>query len=239
MQQLTLDVRLPDLATFGNFVTGDNGEAVDAVRQHAETRPDPVLWLRGPAGVGKTHLLAASCNLIVAAGGKAALLSGARARDVAPVATDGWASLHLLALDDLEGFAADPAWEQVLFTVFNQLRERRGAMLVASRVGPRQIPFRLPDLASRLASGPVYQLRPLSDDERLAALGRRAHQRGFELPDETARYLMYRVPRDLPSLFALLDQLDVAALSAQRRLTIPFVREVLGRSQTGSENFED
>ena len=235
MQQLTLAVQLPDRATFENFVIGRNAEAVAAVRLHAERRPDPMMWLRGPAGVGKSHLLAAACNFLHRAGGQAAFLSGSGAARASPAATDGWSKLHLVAIDNIEQMAGHLAWEQALFTVFNQLRDAHGAMLVASRSGPREIGFALPDLASRLASGPVYQLRPLSDDERLAALVARAQRRGFELPEETARYLMYRVPRDLSSLFALLDRLDSASLSAHRRLTIPFVRQILKKE---SENIE-
>lgn len=237
MQQLTLAVQLPDRATFDNFVVGRNSEAVAAVRLHAERRPDPAMWLRGPAGVGKSHLLAAACNFLHHAGGKAALLSGTGAAGASPAATDGWSRLHLVAIDNIEQIAGHQAWEQALFTVFNQLREAHGAMLVASRCGPREVGFVLPDLASRLASGPVYQLRPLSDEERLDALIGRAQRRGFELPEETARYLMYRVPRDLSSLFALLDRLDSASLSAHRRLTIPFVRGIL-QPDHGSENLE-
>ncbi|NND58711.1 MAG: DnaA regulatory inactivator Hda [Gammaproteobacteria bacterium] len=238
MRQLTLDVQLPDLATFGNFVSGDNAEVVDAVRRHAESRPDPVLWLRGPADVGKSHLLAAACNLLRAAGGKVAFLSGAGAAQATPAATDGWSSLHLVAIDNIDAIAGHREWEKTLFAVFNQLRDAHGAMLVASRSGPRDVEFALPDLASRLASGPVYQLRPISDGDRLAALRARAQQRGFELPEETGRFLMYRVPRDLSSLFDLLDHLDVAALRAQRRLTIPFVRQIL-QSRQGSEDLEN
>ena len=56
----------------------------------------------------------------------------------------------------------------------------------------------------------------------------RAAQRGFELPEETLRYLQRRLPRDMRSMCELLDALDDAALAAQRRLTIPFIREVIG-----------
>ena len=70
--------------------------------------------------------------------------------------------------------------------------------------------------------------RPLDDAGRLQVLQLRAQGRGFELPDETGVYLLRRYPRDLPALCGLLERLDQASLVAQRRLTIPFVKAVLG-----------
>ena len=76
----------------------------------------------------------------------------------------------------------------------------------------------------------MFQLRVLDEAEQQAALQLRAHLRGFDLPDETSRWLQRRYPRDMRKLYDLLDTLDEAALVAQRRLTIPFIREVLGSS---------
>jgi DnaA family protein len=91
----------------------------------------------------------------------------------------------------------------------------------------RECPVVLPDLQSRLARLPVFQVQALGDDERVAALQLRAQHRGLDLPDDTARYLLKRSRRDMASLYALLDKLDLEALRAQRRLTIPFVKGVL------------
>jgi DnaA family protein len=73
----------------------------------------------------------------------------------------------------------------------------------------------------------VYQVRDLDEAGRVDALQRRAAQRGLQLPQETSEYLLRRMPRDLPSLFEILDQLDEASLVAQRRLTVPFIRDAL------------
>src|SRR5258708_6496651 len=80
---------------------------------------------------------------------------------------------------------------------------------------------------SRAAACVVYQLRELDDDGRIEALRLRAAQRGLQLPYETSEYLLKRMPRDMRSLFEILDQLDEASLVAQRRLTIPFIRDAL------------
>jgi DnaA family protein len=89
-------------------------------------------------------------------------------------------------------------------------------------------PFQLPDLLSRLGSGPVYRINELDDQGKQSALQLHARNRGFDMPDDVANYLLKHCPRDMVSLFKILDQLDEASLSAQRKLTIPFVSTLLG-----------
>ena len=118
-------------------------------------------------------------------------------------------------------------WEQALFKLFNAAGEAQTRLVFAARSAPTAIAWTLADWASRAASCSVYQLRLLDDDERIEALRMRANVRGLELPLETAEYLLRRMPRDQQVLFDLVDTLDDAALAAQRRLTVPFVREAL------------
>ncbi len=230
MDQLSLDVRLPDQADFANYVRGANDAAVDALVLHSTERHDPVLWLWGAPATGKSHLLVAACRQCDDAGGTAAFLSGSEIERLSPGDLQAWDGYDLVAVDDVDALAGNASWENALFELFNALRDAGGVMLVSAGAPPRDIGFGLADLASRLSQGPVYRLVSLSDDERLAALRVRASDRGFELPDETGRYLLYRYPRDLSSLFAVLDRLDDASLRAQRRITVPFVKQVLERS---------
>jgi len=111
--------------------------------------------------------------------------------------------------------------------LYNRVRDAGGRLVVAGEAGPAGSGFDLVDLASRLAWGPVFHLQELDDAGKRQALFRRAAARGVEMPDEVANYLISRCPRDMGSLFRLLDRLDEASLSAQRRLTIPFVRALI------------
>lgn len=229
MDQLILDVRLPDQADFDNFVPGTNAATVSAVLRHASQGADPVFWLRGSAAVGKSHLLLAACRLVTDRGAESGFFAASRADRLLPGDIAQWGDKDFVAIDDVDHLAGSDRWERALFELFNALRDRNKVMLVAARPVPRDVAFALPDLASRMSSGPVYKLNPLTDDERLDALRVRAQKRGFELPDDTGRYLMHRYPRDLSTLFEVLDRLDDASLRAQRRVTIPFVKEVLQR----------
>lgn len=207
-------------AVFDSFWPGPNGEIVAALRAPSTTP----LWLWGAAGSGKTHLLQAVC---AATGESAAYFPLARSLALPPEALAGFERSAVLCIDDADAVAGDLAWERALFRVFNEAAELRTRLIFAAAAPPRQAEWRLEDWRSRAAAGVVYQLRELDDAGRVEALRLRAAQRGLQLPYETSEYLLKRMPRDLRSLFEVLDLLDEASLAAQRRLTIPFIRDAL------------
>jgi len=107
------------------------------------------------------------------------------------------------------------------------MRSAGGRFLLTGRVPPKGLDVALPDLASRVAAALVVRLAPLVDSDRAQALQRRARDLGFTVPTDVAAYLLRRFPRDLPSLFGLLDRLDEESLAAQRKVTLPLVRALL------------
>ncbi|MBK9251091.1 MAG: DnaA regulatory inactivator Hda [Proteobacteria bacterium] len=227
MRQLTLGVRLTDRALLGNFLAGDNPLALAAARELAATAGAGALFVHGAAGSGKTHLLQGLCVAVPGA----AYLPLATLAELGPGVLEGAAGLPLVAIDDLHLIAGDAAWEQALFRLHN---ERRGSgMAVAATAPATRLPLRLPDLASRLAALTHYGLRPLDEDQQRQALQLRARTRGFELPDETVGFLQRRFARDMGRLTAILDELDAASLAEQRRVTVPFIRQVLGMQEPG------
>ena len=199
MEQLPLGVRLRDQATFETFQPGGNLEALQHLEALAEGRAGCSACLSCPE---------------LRAGGAGALL--------------GWQGFGLLALDDLDALVGDAAFERALFPVFLDAQERGAALVVAADRAPAALRWSLADLGSRFGGSAVFQLRALEDDDQVAALRARATARGLELPEETARYLQRRLPRDMASLCGVLDALDTASMAAQRRITVPFIREVLG-----------
>ena len=220
MKQLALGVRLRADAVFDSYWPGPNGEIIAALRAPSTTP----LWLWGAAGSGKTHLLQAVC---AATGESAAYFPLARSLALPPEALAGFERSGVLCIDDADAVAGDLAWERALFRVFNEAAELRTRLIFAAASPPRQAEWRLEDWRSRAAASVVYQLRELDDAGRIEALRLRAAQRGLQLPYETSEYLLKRMPRDLRSLFEVLDLLDEASLAAQRRLTIPFIRDAL------------
>ncbi len=146
-----------------------------------------------------------------------------------PEVLDGMEQLALVCIDNIECIAGDEEWEMAIFNLYNRILETgRTRLFITGDRPPRQLNLRLPDLASRLDWGQIYKLQPLSDEEKLLALQLRGKLRGFELPEDVGRFLLKRLDREMRTLFMTLDQLDRASITAQRKLTIPFVKEILG-----------
>ena len=229
MRQLPLGVQLGDSMRFETYAAGANAGAVEALRRLAAGTASAPVWIYGPRGTGRSHLLQATCAAAGDAGRAAAYLPLAQVRADGARRLDGFDRLEIVALDDVEAVAGDTAFEAALFTLYNGLAEHGGGLALAGAGSPGATPIRLPDLASRLAASEVHRLEPLAESQQAEALKRRAERRGLELPDETLAFLTRRAPRDFATLCRMLDALDIESLAAQRRLTVPFVRDWLAR----------
>lgn len=226
--QLPLGVGLRDDATFANFLSGPNASLVDHLVHQLDSGGEPFLYLWGKPGVGRSHLLQAACHAASDQDRRALYLPLEELGHFPPLMLEEVERLDLVAIDDLERVVGRKRWEEALFHAFNRLRDAGKRLVIAAEAAPRQLPVRLPDLASRLTWGMTFQVQGLDDEQRLAALTLRARVRGMQLPDEVARYILHRGPRRLGELFEALEALDRASLSAQRKLTIPFVKQALG-----------
>jgi DnaA family protein len=221
--QLPLKLALDDHASFDTFVGGSNATAVEHVRALATGAGDTV-WLWGAAGTGRSHLLQAACRTATVAERRAMYVALPAA---SPAILADLDHVDLLALDDVHSIAGDSTWERPLFVILNAFLSRRGALLLAADAPGGRCGFGIADLASRAAGAVTYRLAPLADAERAAALKLHAAARGIELDAAAAEFLLKRVARDMTALTHWLARLDRASLSAQRRLTIPFIREQL------------
>jgi len=221
---MALPLRLADHAVFESYLSAGNEALVALLGDLADGQVEQGCWLWGAPAVGKTHLLQAVCDR---AGDRSVYVPLRMLVDAGPEILDGLASRDLICIDDIDTVAGRADWEESLFALFNQLIDADRILIVSAAMSSRECPISLPDLQSRLARLVTYQVQALGEDERILALQLRARHRGLDLPDDTARYLLSRSRRDMASLYGLLDKLDHEALRAQRRLTIPFVKEVL------------
>ncbi len=211
---------------FASFLPARNLQAVAHAIRTANGETTGAVWMCGPPGAGKTHLLQAICAQ-ASETGRAAYLPLEALAHLGVGVLEGVAQFECVCLDDLDRVAREVEWERALFGLLREMEERGGRLVVAAKAPPALWQWRLPDLGSRLAAAAIFQLRVLDEAEQREALQLRARQRGFELPDDTSRWLQRRFPRDMRTLYELLDTLDEAALVAQRRLTVPFIRSVL------------
>jgi DnaA-homolog protein len=227
VQQLPLGVRIPDRAVFESFLPAKNLQAVEHATRLARGEVTGVTWICGARSAGKTHLLQAVCSRASDTGSRAGYFPLTKLASLGPEVLDGLSLLECACIDDIDCVIGELVWERALFGVFREAQEKDTRLLVAAKSPPALQSWKLPDLGSRFTAAAIFQLRELDELEQQQALQLRARLRGFEIPDETSRWLQRRFPRDMRTMYELLDTLDEAALVAQRRLTVPFIRSVL------------
>ncbi|NKB38867.1 MAG: DnaA regulatory inactivator Hda [Gammaproteobacteria bacterium] len=227
-QQIPLAFNKYDQIDFELFEVGRNQAVVKYLNNLLKEKFDnQIAYLWGAPGSGKSHLLQAACTAAARDKLTVAYIPLKEASELSPAMLEGLESLALICLDDIDKIAGKTDWEEAIFHLYNRLRDANIPLLISSNCSPLASEVLLPDLKSRLAWGQVFHLLPLNESEALNSLMRRAHSRGFDLPNEVAGYLIKRVSRDMHSLFGVLDKLDRASLVAKKKLSIPFVRELL------------
>jgi DnaA family protein len=226
-RQMPLALRLQHAPSLDDFIVGDNAGVIAALAASL-AGGEPLIFLSGPPGSGRSHLLLGQCAAAERRGLQAVYLPLGQRAGLTPAMLEGLEQLDLVAVDDIDAIAGEPAWEQAVFVLFNRCRDAGTRMLFSAARGPAALPLGLADLKSRLAWGLSLTLRPLSDGGRLALLKSLAARRALSLPDEVARYLLERTARHPANLVDTIERLDRASLAEQRRLTIPFVRHSLG-----------
>lgn len=224
--QLPLGLEPGELFNFDTFVEGDNALAAGIVRQCVLGEGERQIYLWAESGQGKSHLLQACCHLAAQHQRAACYFTAQQMLASSPAMFDGLEQLSLVCLDDLSQWLLSRQWQEALFDLINRIRESGNSLLLASTSSPENSRIELADLRSRLSWGPVFQLKPLTDAQKISAMKIRARKSGLELADNVAEYLLRRYPRDLNALFERLAVLDKAAMSMQRSLTIPLIRSV-------------
>ncbi len=225
--QLPLALRYPPDQRLETFVAAPAG-VQEQLLELATQGGGEWVYLAGPAGVGKTHLLLATCAAADGAGRRAVYLPLAAAVGRLREALEALEGNAVVALDGLQAIAGNRDDEIALFDAHNRARAAGTTLIYAARDNPEALDLVLPDLRSRLSQCVRITLASLDDDGRREVLRQRAQRRGLVLEALALDWLLKRVDRDLAGLTDLLDRLDRASLAAQRRITVPFLRLTLG-----------
>lgn len=225
--QLPLAFRMPDDVSLDSFIPAGNNEILHAVRQLVQAPTEPLLYISGPRQSGKTHLASALCVAATETGLNSAYLPLNELAQLAPSALQDLHQLDLVCVDDVQAVAGKPEWQEALFILFNQARDNNSRLLFTADSGPGALPLELADLKSRLSWGVSYKLVPLTDEGKKHLLLQAADRRGLILKQDVASYILSRYSRDIPALLTFIDRLDQASMAAQRKLTLPFVRQQL------------
>ena len=227
--QMALDLSLREKVSFDSFVRGHNGELLHHLNRIArgeETQATLYIW--GENAAGKSHLLNACYQAAEENGQSPWFVALTELADV-----NGGESIfqelddyRVYLVDDLDRIAGNMTWEEQLFQLCNHSRDAGKSLIIAATAPPANLNLGLRDLVTRLMSGLTYQVLPLAEDQKAIALKERAAARGFEISDETVRYILTHYRRDMGNLFNILDQVDKASLEQKRLITIPFLKSL-------------
>lgn len=221
-RQLTLGLSLKEDATFSNFYPAKNQQLLSCL---TDVTQEQFIYLWGAAGTGRSHLLQACCHQVAES---SVYIPLSEWQALSPDIFCDLEQLSLVCIDDVNAIKGQRDWEEALFHLYNRIRAAKTRLVVAANASPTQLGLSLADLSTRLAWGLVFHVEPLSDSDKCAALSMRAKQQGMVLSPDVGDFLLRHCPRDTKSLFDLLERLDELSLVAQRRLTIPFVKQALG-----------
>lgn len=227
--QLALMVQLPDDETFASFKGDVNQGVVSQLKSFIEQKQQNAhsFYLFGLASTGKSHLLHASSSYAAHLGKSSVCLSCAELMQLPVAVLEGLEQIDFICLDDIHLIADNTQWQQAIFDLYNRVLEQNNYLLISGDESAQQLGISLPDLVSRLSWGLTEQVKPMDDAEKVQALQYRATQRGLFLSDDVVKFLLNRFSRDMSSLIKSLDALDKASIQEQRKITIPFIKEVL------------
>ncbi|MEA9725672.1 DnaA regulatory inactivator Hda [Xanthomonas campestris] len=225
--QLPLTLRAPSDQRLDSYIAAPDG-LIAQLQAFAAGQLSDWLYLAGPSGTGKTHLALSVCAAAEQAGRSSAYLplqaAAGRLRD----ALEALEGRSVVALDGVDSIAGQREDEVALFDFHNRARAAGITLLYTARQMPDGLALVLPDLRSRLSQCVRISLPVLDDVARAAVLRDRAQRRGLALDEAAIDWLLTHSERELAGLVALLDRLDRESLAAQRRVTVPFLRRVLG-----------
>ncbi|WP_347252167.1 DnaA regulatory inactivator Hda [Legionella sp.] len=226
-RQLALAIQRNDEATLADFCWGANPLLEQQINDGLSGIGERLFYLWGNSGCGKTHLLQACCQ--ARANASSIYLPLPILKEWGPESLDNLSEQTLIAIDDIDAIVADKAWEEALFHLYNKVRDNGKTMLlISSRKSLPNLDIHLADLKSRLVWGLVIQLNELDDELKIKTLQQHANKRGFEIPTTVGQFLINRCARNMHDLHRILDALDKASLAAQRKITVPFVKAILG-----------
>lgn len=218
-EQLPLVVARRNPPSLEDFVVGSNAAALDALGGERGA-----LFLAGPAGVGKSHLLRARAR----ARPGALCLSGLSLAET-PQILDGAEAASWLGIDDVDCLGGKDEAATALLRVIDARAATGLPIVISSRHEPAALADLLRDLRTRLTQCALYRLRPLDEQALRDWLRQRAEQRGLTLADAAVDWMLRHLRRDPGALEVALERLDIAALAAKRgRVSAPFARSVLG-----------
>jgi DnaA-homolog protein len=225
-QQLSLDLGIQEVASFNNYVETGNEEVMFNLSRLIEGVGERFIFLWGEQGSGVSHLLQ-SAVAEYAQKGFSLYLTMSEVMNYDVDALDGLEEAGLVCLDDIQLIMGQDNWQEALFHLFNRIRETGGCLLVGADFNPFAEKTELQDLASRLTWGLTLKVASLSDETKVKVLIDRAGDLGFIISETVAKFIVQRSSNSIGAIMNVLHAMAEQSLARQRKITVPFVKEVM------------
>ena len=226
-KQLPLNVGFREDAVFEDYLPANNALAIGTLRHALAKLDDHLIYLWGARGVGVSHILQAAVHDLQLQGLEVVYLPISECLEYGADALEGLDEMDAVAFDDIDLVANDADWQEGLFHFYNRMRDSGKLILVGAACSPLHLPLSLADLKSRLSSGLTLQLLPMSDEERVDWVVWKGRRRGLTIERDVAEFLINRHNQNMKELVSTFDKLDAASLAEKRKITIPFLKQVL------------
>ena len=238
----TYNSNLNTKLVFDNFVEGKSNQLARAVAQKVADNPGErtanPLFLYGGTGLGKTHLLHAIGNGIIANNPDARVVYIHSERFVQQVVTyirdnkmeefkKFYRSLDALLVDDIQFFSDKEKTQEEFFHIFNTLFERGRQIILTSDRYPREIEKIEERLKSRFGWGLTTAIEPPDLETRVAILMKKADENNIELPHDVAFFIGQKLRTNVRELEGALNRVKAMQEFKGEPITIDFVRETL------------
>ena len=231
LRQLTLGVTLNAQQQLNNFSFSGAPALAPALDDLLMSEKADSVYVFGAQGVGKSHLLQGCVLRAQEMGQQAIYISCRELIQIPSVQADecleGLESNALICVDDIDHLINDMHWAQAWFHLYNKLMQQDHHLVISATLNPRTVVCHLNDLRSRLQLANVFQLMVLDEEASGRLLQEKAQQKGLHLTNEHVAYIFSRSPRGLANVLAVLDLLDTASWHEKRRITIPFIKQVM------------
>lgn len=226
--QIPLELKLPVKADLDDFVSPQKPEINQSIEALLKARDHLYLYFGAPTESGKTHLLSGICQIAESVGKSVIYLPLKQAADLSVEICEGLEEADIVCIDDIDVIAGNQNWERAIFNLYNNVAGKGHQLVISGNNTPANLGIKLKDLKSRLAWGITISLKPLTDENKGQVLKTRATKLGMPLPEETITYLLRHHSRTLNELLQTLNDLERESMAAKRKLTVPFVKSVIG-----------
>lgn len=226
-KQQALPFMIDSNQSLTHFLPGHNSEALAATKLTAAMQGEWLLFLWGHSCTGKSHLMQGACQWAFMHGFRAIYVPLKTLAHFQHEVLENLDDYDLVCLDDLESILPSPEWESAIFHLFNNLHSKRHHLMVSAPAQPSQLDFSLPDLKSRFGWGLNLKIQAPDEQTLMAIVQQRAIELGMDLSPAVTRYLMTHCPREPQYLLDLLGMLDRASLSAQKDISVHFLKRFL------------